>query len=135
MNTQEATLSQEASDVGKTALDEGSTATRGSHRDSESLEDSDKEDISQLETVGFNEDALERADRAEPRRGTRARNNPQFFGEVRTHLAVTEGDYVEPKTVYEAKQGDDWDQWHRAMKDEGTPRHGDLEPSETTHRQ
>ena len=41
-----------------------------------------------------------------------------FFGEVRTHLAVTEGDYVEPKTVYEAKQGDDLDQWHRAMKDE-----------------
>ena len=53
---------------------------------------------------------------AEPRRGTRARNVPQFFGEVRTHLAVTEGDYVEPKTVYEARQGDDWDQWHRAMK-------------------
>ena len=25
---------------------------------------------------------------------------------------------MEPKTVYEAKQGDDWDQWHRAMKDE-----------------
>ena len=31
---------------------------------------------------------------------------------------MTEGDYVEPKTVYEAKQSDDWDQWHRAMKDE-----------------
>ena len=31
---------------------------------------------------------------------------------------MTEGNYVEPKTVYEAKQGDDWDQWHRAMKDE-----------------
>ena len=45
-------------------------------------------------------------------------NVPQFFGEVRTHLVVTEGDYVEPKTVYEAKQGDDWDQWHREMKDE-----------------
>ena len=41
-----------------------------------------------------------------------------LFGEVRTYLAVTEGDYVEPKTVYEAKQGDDWDQCHRAMKDE-----------------
>ena len=118
MNTQETTLRQEASDVGETALDEGSTATRGSHRDSESMEDSDTEDFSQLETAGLNEDALEHADRAEPRRGTRARNVPQFFGEVRTHLAVTEGDYVEPKTVYEAKQGDDWDQWHRAMKDE-----------------
>ena len=31
---------------------------------------------------------------------------------------MTEGDYVEPKTVYEAKKGDDWDQWHRAIKDE-----------------
>ena len=42
----------------------------------------------------------------------------QLFGEVRIHLAVTEGDYVEPKIVYEAMRGDDWDQWHRAMKDE-----------------
>ena len=25
---------------------------------------------------------------------------------------------MESKTVYEAKQGDDWDQWHRAMMDE-----------------
>ena len=31
---------------------------------------------------------------------------------------MTEGDYVEPKTVYKAKQGDDWDEWHRSMKDE-----------------
>ena len=31
---------------------------------------------------------------------------------------MTEDDYVEPKTVCEAKQGDDWDQWHRAKKDE-----------------
>ena len=31
---------------------------------------------------------------------------------------MTEGNYVEPKTVHEVKQGDDWDQWHRAMKDE-----------------
>ena len=31
---------------------------------------------------------------------------------------MTEGDYGEPKTVYEAKQADDWGQWHRAMKDE-----------------
>ena len=118
VNTQETTLRQEASDVGETELDEGSTSTRASHRDSESLVDSDTEDLSQLERVCFNEDALENADRAEPRRGARARNVPQFFGEVRTHLAMTEGDYVEPKTVYEAKQGDDWDQWHRAMKDE-----------------
>ena len=97
-------------------MDEESTATRRSLRDSESLEDSKTEDFSQ--TVGFFEEALEQADRAEPRRGTRARNVPQFLGEVRTHLAVTEGDYVEPKTVYEAKQVDDWDQWHRAMKNE-----------------
>ena len=31
---------------------------------------------------------------------------------------MTEGDYEEPKTVYEAMKVDDWDQWHRAMKDE-----------------
>ena len=31
---------------------------------------------------------------------------------------MTEGDYVEPKAVYEAKQADEWDQWYRAMKDE-----------------
>ena len=76
------------------------------------------EDFSQSETVGFFEEALEQADRAEPRLQTGARNFPKFVGEVRTHLVVTEGDYLEPKTVYEAKHGDDWDQWHRAMKDE-----------------
>ena len=70
VKTQETTLRRDASDVEKAALDEGSTATIGSHRDSESLEVSDTEDFSQLETVGFNEDALEHADRAEPRRGT-----------------------------------------------------------------
>ena len=116
MNTQETTLRRDASDVKEAALDEESTATRGSLGDSESLEDSETEDFSQ--TVGFVEEALEQADRAESTRGTQAMNVPQFFGEVRTHLAVIEGDYVEPKTVYEAKQVDDWDQWHRAMKDE-----------------
>ena len=115
-NTQETALRQDASDFEEAALDGEYTATRGILRDSESLEDSEMEDFSQ--TVGFFEEALEQADRAEHRRGTRAGNVPQFFGEVRTHLAVTEGDYVEPKTVYEPKQGDDWDQWQRAMKDE-----------------
>ena len=116
VNTQETTLRRDASDVEEAALDEESTATRGSLRDSESLEDSETEDFSQ--TVGFFEEALEQADRAEPGRGTRSRNVPQFFGEVRTHLVVTEGNYVEPKTVYEAKQADEWDQWYRAMNDE-----------------
>ena len=97
MNTHETTLRQDASDVEEAALDGESTATRGSLRDSESLEDSETEDFE--EPVGFLEEALEQADRAEPRRGTRARNVPQLFGEVRTHLAVTEGNYVEPKTV------------------------------------
>ena len=78
--------------------------------ETQSLEDSDTEDFSQLQTLGLNEDALEHADRAEHRRGTRARNVPQFFGEVRTHLAVTAGNYVESKTVNEAKQADEWDQ-------------------------
>ena len=102
MNTQEVTLRLDASDVEEAALDEEFTAKRGSVRDSESLEDSETEDFSQ--TVGFFQEALEQADRAEPRRGTRTMNGPQFFGEVRTHLAVTEGNFVEPKTVYETKQ-------------------------------
>ena len=117
VNTQETALRRDASYVEEAVLNEESTATKGSLRDSESLEDSEIEDFSQSETVCFFVEALEQADRAEPRRGTRASNVPQFFGEVRTHLDVTEGDYVKPKTVYDAKHGDDWDQWHRAMKD------------------
>ena len=31
---------------------------------------------------------------------------------------MTESDYVEPKTVYEAKHGGDWYQWQQAKKDE-----------------
>ena len=116
VKTKETTLRRDVLDVEEAALDWESTAT-GCLRDSESLEDSDTEDFSQSETVGFFEEALEQANIAEPRRATQARNVPQFFGEVRTRLAVTEGDYVEPKTVYEAMQGDDWDQWHRARKD------------------
>ena len=77
VNTQETTLRRDASDIEEAALDEESTATRGSIRDSESLEDSETEDYSL--TVGFFEEALEQADRAEPRQGTRARNVPQFF--------------------------------------------------------
>ena len=75
MNTQETTLRQDASDVEEAALDEESTATRGSLRYSESLEDSETEDFSQ--TVGLFEEALEH--RAKPRRGTRARNFLQFL--------------------------------------------------------
>ena len=108
VNTQETTLRRDASDVEEAALDEEPTVTRGSLRNSESLEDSEPEECSQ--TVGFFEKALGQADREEPRLGTRARSFPQFFGEVRTHLVVTEGDHVEPKTVYEAKHGGDWDQ-------------------------
>ena len=118
MNTQETTLRRDASDVEEAALDEESTATKGSLRDSETLEDSDTKDFSQSETVGFLEEALEQADRAEPRQGTRAKIVPQVFGEVRTHLAVTEGDSVKHKTMYEAKQGDDLDQWQWAMNDD-----------------
>ena len=66
------------------------------------MEDSDTEEFLQSKTVGFSEEALEQSDRAQPRRGTRTRNVPQIFGEVSTHLALSEGDYVEPKTVYEA---------------------------------
>ena len=109
VNIQETTLRQDASNVEEAALDEESTATRGSLRDSQSLEDSDTEDFSLSERVGSFEEALEQADRAEPRRERRAKNVPEFFGEVRIHLAVTDGDYVETNTVYEAKQGDNWD--------------------------
>ena len=132
VNTQGTTLRRDASDVEEAALDEESTATKESLRDSESLEDSETEDFSQSETVGFFEEALEQADRAESRRATRARKVAQFCGVVRTHFAVTEGDFVEPKTVYKAKLGDDWDQWYRAKKNIEKQR--DLEPSETTHR-
>ena len=84
VTTQEPKLRRDASDVEEAALDEETTATRGNLRDSESLEDSETEYFSQ--TVGFLEEALEQADRAEPRRGTPARNVLQFLGEVRTHL-------------------------------------------------
>ena len=65
MNTQETTLRRDASDVEEAALDEESTTTRGSLRDSESLDDSETENFAQ--TVGFFEEALEQADRAERR--------------------------------------------------------------------
>ena len=70
VNTQETTLRRDASDVEEEALDEESTARRGSLRDSDLLEDSETEYFSQSETVGFFEVAMEQADRAEPRRGT-----------------------------------------------------------------
>ena len=46
VNTQEMTLRRDASDVEEAALDRESTATRGSLRDLESLEDSETEDFS-----------------------------------------------------------------------------------------
>ena len=136
VNTQETTLRRDASNVETAALDEESTATRGSLRDSESLEDIETNDFSQSETVGCFEEALEQLDRAEPRRGTQARNVPQFLREVRTHLAVTEGDYGEPKSL----RSQAW--WRLGPvargnegRYQGTPRQRDLGPSETTHRQ
>ena len=62
VNTQETTLRRDASDVEEAALDEESTATKGSLRDSESLKDSETENFSQ--TFGYFEEALEQADRA-----------------------------------------------------------------------
>ena len=46
VNTQEKTLRRIASDVEEAALNEESTATRGSLGDSETLEDSETEDFS-----------------------------------------------------------------------------------------
>ena len=65
-------MRRDASDVEEAALDDESTATGGNLRDLESLEDSEIEDFSLSETVGFFEQALEEANRAERRRGTRA---------------------------------------------------------------
>ena len=59
---------------------------------------------SHSQRVGFFEEALEQANRAEPRRERGSRDVRHFFGEVRAHLAVTEFDYVEPKTVYETSK-------------------------------
>ena len=53
MNTHETTLRRDASDVEEPALDEETTATRGSLRDSESLEDSDIEDFSQSQLASL----------------------------------------------------------------------------------
>ena len=111
MNRQQRTLRRDTSVFAEAALDEESTATRV---ESQSYRKTVTQRTSQLETVGFTEEAPEQGDWGEPSRGTRARNLPKFF-EIRTHLAVTEGDYVERKTV-EAEQGGDWDQWHQAMK-------------------
>ena len=86
VKTQEMTLIRDASDVEEAALDGESAAIRGSLRDSESLEDSDIEDSSQSETVGCFIEALEQADRAEPRRGTQARNVPHFLEKSRPVL-------------------------------------------------
>ena len=68
--------------------------------------------ISQSATVDSTVESLEQGDGEGFRRGRRARNVPQFFGEVRTHHDVTECVYVEPKTVYVAYQDNDWDQRH-----------------------
>ena len=86
VNTQETTLRRDASDVEEAALDEESTATRGSLRGSESLEGSATEDFSQ--TVGFSEETLQQVDRAEPRRGTRAKNIPHFYLEKSRHILL-----------------------------------------------
>ena len=59
VKTQETTLRRDTSDAGEPALDEESTATRGSLRVSELLEDSETEEFSQSETVGFFEEAQE----------------------------------------------------------------------------
>ena len=93
------TLRQNASDVEEEALNEESTTTRGSLRNSESLKDIYTADFSQSETVGFIEEALEPVDMTEARQGTCTRNVQHFFGEVRIHLVVTKGDYVEPQLV------------------------------------
>ena len=86
VNAQETTLRRVDSDVEEAALDEESTATRGSLREMDLLEDSETEDFLQSETVGFFEEALEQTERAEPKRGTRARTVPHFLVKSRPIL-------------------------------------------------
>ena len=74
------------------------------------MEDTDLDDPSKSEKIGWIEGALDQADWTEPTRGPRAGILPQFIGEVRLYLGLTEGGYVETKTVFKIKQGDDWDQ-------------------------
>ena len=59
---------RDAQDIEEAALDGESTATNWSLRDSASLEHSYRELFSQSERVGFAEEALKQADKAEPRR-------------------------------------------------------------------
>ena len=59
VNTKETALRRDATDVEGAALDETSSGTRGSLSDSESLEDSDTEVFSQLQTGDFFEERLE----------------------------------------------------------------------------
>ena len=84
------------------------TATRVSRRVLKSLKESGKEDFSQSETVGFAEEALEQADRAEPRLGTRAKTVPQFLEKSGPILLSLKVIMWNPKQ-YRAMQGDDWD--------------------------
>ena len=65
--------------IEKPAEYEGSIATRGSLIDSESVENIDTEKFSQTESGGFTEEAIEQADRAEPRRGIRVKIVPKIF--------------------------------------------------------
>ena len=73
--------------------------------------------FSQSEIICFNEDALEQAHRTESGRMTRTMNVSQISEKVRTRLVLTEVDYVEPKTFYEAEQVVALDQRHRKMND------------------
>ena len=52
-----------------------------------------------------------------------------FVVKVRTQVVVTGVNYVRPKTVQEAKQGKEWDQWHWSIKDEVEA----LQDDETWH--
>ena len=58
---------------------------------------------------------LERASISQKRHTSKKRS--AFFGEVRTHLAVTEGEQEEPKNVCKPKRGADWHKWHQGMDD------------------
>ena len=137
VNTQETTLRRDASDFEEAALVEESTATRGSVRYSESLEYNETEDLSQSETVGFFEEALEQAHRAEPRWGTWARNVPQIFWRSQDPSCCEWGWLCGTQNSLRSQAW--WRLGPAAPGNEGrglgTPRQRDLGLSETTHRQ
>ena len=110
MNTQKLTLRWYASEVEKAAPDEGSTATRWSVRDSESLKRVTQR-TSQVRETWY----LFKRHWSKQTKDTSKDCSP-ILGEDRSHLVVTEGNYLEAKSAYKVCKetlvtGDNWQWW------------------------